>query len=119
MDCPQYQLQCDSPHQSTEERIANDAQWTAKYLSDDVNALQMLKQHHVHLLDEETQEREPLQGCKRKNNPKLCKANFPRTQWLIEKTVVVCQGLACEMDMAISGKRSKLTPTINHVQAIL
>ena len=68
----------------------------------------MLKQHHVHLLNEETQEREPLQGCRRKDNPKLCKANFPRTQWLIEKPVVVCQGLARKMDMAISGKRSKL-----------
>ena len=52
------------------------------YLHDDVQAIQELKQHHVHILNEETGERMPLTHCRRPDNPKLCKADFPRTQWL-------------------------------------
>ena len=52
--------------------------------------------------------REPLTACRRKDNPKLCKADFPRTKWLWHCAVVLCQGLAKQMDMAITGRRSKL-----------
>ena len=31
--------------------------------------------------------------CRRKDNPKLCKADFPRTKWLIDRAVVLCHGL--------------------------
>ena len=45
----------------------------------------MLKQRHIHLVNEETGERKPIQGCKRKDYPKLCKADYPRTSWLVDK----------------------------------
>ena len=65
-------------------------------------------QNHVHIYNEETKEREPLQACWLKDKPKLCKADFPRTAWLIERAVVLCQGLIHRMGMALSGRRSKL-----------
>ena len=75
------------------------ARWVRDYLTEDVYHLQMLKQHHIHLVNEETGEREPIQGCKRKDNPKLCKADYPRTSWLGDKPVVICPGLAEKMNM--------------------
>ena len=52
--------------------------------------LQLRKQHHVHILNPETGTREPVTACRRKDNPKLCKGDFRRTLWLIEKAVVSC-----------------------------
>ena len=51
--------------------------------------------------------REPLTACRRKDNPKLCKGDFPRTLWLIEKAVVLCQGLINRMVMALTRRKSK------------
>ena len=59
-------------------------------------------------MNEETGEREPIQGCKRKDNPKLCKADYPRTTWLVEKSLVICPGLAEKMSMPAKGKKSKI-----------
>ena len=70
--------------------------------------LQLRKQHHVHILNTETGVREPLTACRRKDNPKVCKADFPRTMWLIDKAVVLCQGLIRKMNMALNGRKSKL-----------
>ena len=70
--------------------------------------LQLRRQHHVHILNAETGMREPLTACRRKDNPKLCKGDFPRTTWLIDKAVVLCQGLIRKMNMALTGRRSKL-----------
>ena len=53
-------------------------------------------------------ERVPLTHCRRKDSPKLCKADFPRTLWLIEDAVVLCHNLLQRMGMAITGRRSKL-----------
>ena len=53
--------------------------WVSSYLAWDVQRLQEHKQHHVHIYNDETEEKEPLQACRRKDNPKLCKADFPRT----------------------------------------
>ena len=69
--------------------------------------LQEHKQHHVHTLNAEG-ERVPLTHCRRSDNPKLCKAEFPRTKWLIDRAVVLCQGLIRRMGMALTGRRSKL-----------
>ena len=35
------------------------------------------KLHHIHILNETTGERMPLTHCRRVDNPKLCKADFP------------------------------------------
>ena len=70
--------------------------------------LQEHKQHHVHILNEETGERIPLTHCRKKDNPALCKSDFPRTLWLIDQGVVLCQGLLRSMGMPFSGKRNRL-----------
>ena len=72
-----------------------------------VQLLQEHKQHHVHTLNAEG-ERVPLTHCRRKDNPKLCKADFPRTSWLINRAVVLCHGIVRRMGMALTGKRSTL-----------
>ena len=58
------------------------------YLHEDVEDLQQMKQHHVHFLNVDTHVREPLAACKRKGNPNLCKADFPRMKWLVTKAVI-------------------------------
>ena len=64
-------------------------------------------QHHVHILNVEGQ-RGPLTHCRCNDNPQLCKSDFPRTKWLIDRAVILCQGLARRMGMAITGTSSKL-----------
>ena len=64
--------------------------------------------HHIHILNETTGERMPLTHCRRVDNPKLCKGDFPRTKWLIDRAVVLCHGLLRRMDMPASGRRNKL-----------
>ena len=83
-------------------------EWASEYLATDVQALQEHKQHHVHIYNPETDSREPLQACRRKDNPKECKAELPRVHWLIDRAVVLCQGLLKQLGMASSGRRSKL-----------
>lgn len=73
-----------------------------------VQLLQEHKQHHVHIWDEEAGERIPLTHCRRKDNPKLCKSDFPRTLWLVDEAVILCQGLLKSMGMPFTGKRNKL-----------
>ena len=79
-----------------------------EYLQSHVQRLQELKQHHVHTINVKTGQREPLTHCRRKDNPKLCKSDFPRTLWLIQEAVVLCRGLLRRMGMACQGRRSKL-----------
>merc|ERR1711986_35285 len=73
-----------------------------------VQNVQEHKLHHIHILDETTGERMPLTHCRRVDNPKLCKGDFPRTKWLIDKPVVLCHGLLKRMGMPASGRRNKL-----------
>ena len=76
----------DAPYDPTAAHVADDMgsmlsegkQWLQTDLSEDVEQLQMMKQHHVHLRNPETNVREPLAACRRKDNPTECKANFPR-----------------------------------------
>jgi len=81
--------------------------WLQQYL-EHVQRLQELKQHHVHLPDAETGERQPLTHCRRPDNPKACKADFPRTEWLVDTAVVLCPGLIRRFGMPLTGRRSKL-----------
>ena len=93
----------DSVRRAVEEGRA----WLRSFLGSDVEGLQLRKQRHVHTVNAEG-ERVPLTHYRRKDNPKLCKADFPRTKWLIDRAVVLCQGLIRRMGMASSGRRSKL-----------
>ena len=84
----------------------NGEDWLNTYLGDHVQRIQELKQHHVHTVNKNG-ERVPLTHCRRPDNPKKCKGDFPRTLWLVEKAVVLCQGLLKRMGMVCRGRRNK------------
>ena len=84
------------------------AEWVKESVAKDAYMLQLRKQHHVHILNPQTGKREPLTACTRKDNPNLSKGDFLRTLWLIAKAVVLCQGLINRIDMALTGRKSKL-----------
>ena len=83
------------------------AAWRDIYLGQHVQRIQELKQNHVHVLNAKG-ERVPLTHCQRKDNPQKCKSDFPRTAWMIDKAVVLCQGLMRRMGMPLGGRRNKL-----------
>jgi len=69
--------------------------------------LQEHKQHHVHVLNSKG-ERVPLTHSRRRDDPKKRKGEFPRSTWLCDSSVVLCQGLLHAMKIASSGRRDKL-----------
>ena len=87
---------------------AEGAEWLKQHLHDDVEQLQMMKQHHVHLRNEETNKREPLSACRAKDNPKFCKGHYPRNRWLVERPIVLCRGCLKQMGLHASGKKCQL-----------
>ena len=93
-------------YQSDGTLSAND--WRRQYLNGDVEALQKRKQHHVHLAKTPDGPRLPLTHCQDRKDKTKCKAGFPRDKQLTEETLLVCQGLARQMDMPAKGKRSML-----------
>lgn len=81
--------------------------WLDTYLKDHVQSIQEMKQNHVHTLNSKG-ERVPLAHCRRADNPKRCKGDFPRTLWIIKKAVVLCKGLMKKMGMPLGGKRNRV-----------
>ena len=60
-----------SQQEESEAAVHEEGQaWFQSYLHEDVEPLQMMKQHHVHLRNPDTNIREPLGACRRKDNPK-------------------------------------------------
>ena len=86
---PAYQRCQASARRNKDEEAAD---WYTAYIKEDVERLQAYKQHHMHVWSEETGEQVPLPGCRRKDKPKECKSNFPRTAWLWDTAVVLCKG---------------------------
>ncbi|CAE7244158.1 pfh1 [Symbiodinium natans] len=82
--------------------------WKQLYLNEDVEKLQQLKQHHVHLPNTPDGPRMPLRHCRDPKDSTKCKAGFPRDKRLTEKSVLICKGLAENMGMPTKGKRSAL-----------
>ncbi|CAE7251314.1 pfh1 [Symbiodinium natans] len=82
--------------------------WRQLYLNEDVEKLQQLKQHHVHLPNTPDGPPMPLRHCKDPKDPTKCKAGFPRDKRLTDKSLLICKGLAENMDMPTKGKRSAL-----------
>ena len=80
--------------------------WCHLYLQH-VQSVQEMKNHHVHTLNSKG-ERVPLTHCRRADDPTKCKGDFPRTRWLIDRPVVLCQGLLHQMGLASSGRRNRL-----------
>ena len=87
--------------------VAEGQRWLRNYLEEDVEQLQLLRQHHVHVPNPQTGEREPLTHCRRADNPKKCKSDFPRTTWLIDRAVLMCPGLIRRCGLSLRGRRSK------------
>ena len=67
----------------------DDRTWPRFLLDEDVEALQQLKQHHVHLPKKTGGPRLPLDHCRDKKDLTKCKAGFPREPQLIETTTLV------------------------------
>lgn len=88
-----------------QDEILAPAEWQKIYLADDVEALQMHKQHHVHIMDQHGR-RQPLNHCKDPKDPTKCKAHFPRDRWLTEEPYLICPELAKRNNMPHKGKRS-------------
>ena len=80
--------------------------WRATYLSNDVEALQKRKQHHVHLPAGPNGERLPLNHCRDPNDPTKCKSGFPRDKWLTDTPILLCPAEAQNRGMPCKGKRS-------------
>ena len=68
----------------------------------------MMKQHHVHLRNPETNKREPLAACRSNDNPDLCKSNFPRNRWLVLEAIVLCGQALKQMGLYLRGRRCQL-----------
>ena len=81
--------------------------WRTAYLSEDIEALQMHKQHHVHMMDRKGV-RQPLNHCRDPKDPTKCKAHFPRDRWTTEDPLLICPGIAENTGMPYKGKRSML-----------
>ena len=82
--------------------------WLGKHLREDVEELQMMKQHHVHVRNPETNKRDLLPASRSKENPNLCKGNFPMNKWLVDDTVVLCARLLRDMGLHVRGRRCQL-----------
>ena len=109
---PEYRnsvLMLSRPGYQSDARLSA-ACWKQKYLEEDVEELQKHKQHHVHLPKDTDPQgpRLPLSHCRDKRDPTKCKAGFPRHNQLTEETLIVCDGLARQMDMPVKGKKSML-----------
>ena len=66
------------------------------------------RQNHVHLVNPDTGKKEPLAACRSKENPNLCKSNFPRNKWLVRDPVVLCAGLLKQMGLHTRGRKCQL-----------
>ena len=80
-------------------------EWKMQYLAEDVELLQMHKQHHVHIPDSEGVRR-PLAHCRDPKDPTRCKGGFPHDQWMTPETLLICPGLAEDLGMPHKGKKS-------------
>ena len=78
------------------------------YLNEDVEQFQMMKQHHVHSRNPNTNLREPLGVCRRKDNPKLGKAEFPITKCLVRRAVIICTNRLHQVGLPTRGRRCQL-----------
>ena len=80
--------------------------WTKVYRQVDVLGVQLRKQHHVHLPDEQTGERVPLTGCRTAQNPQNCKHGFPKTRECAETAEVLCPCRLQDMNLPSAGRKN-------------
>ena len=95
-------------HESKILRHEEGKAWLHSYLHEDVEQLQIMKQHHVHLRNFNTNLREPLGACLRKENPELCKAEFPIMKWPVRRAVIPCTNLMHQVGLPTRVRRCQL-----------
>jgi hypothetical protein len=81
---------------------ASARKWLQSYLAS-VQRRQEMRQNHVHVWNAKKKCKMPLTHCQSSDNPAKCKAFFPRTKWLVEKTLVLCKGFLNKQRHAIHG----------------
>ena len=80
--------------------------WLQEYLGVWVQKGQEFRQNHVHQWSKRLQRVVPLAHCQRKDDMTQCKSFFPRTSWLIDRAVVLCEGFLRKRDMPRAGGRN-------------
>eukprot|EP00973_Karenia_brevis_P023978 3305987-Karenia_brevis.AAC.1 len=86
--------------------LQNARRWCTEYLFQRAQRGQELRQNHVHIWNERKQMHVPLTHCQSADDPSRCKAFFPRTTWLVDRCVVLCQGLLRARGMPATGKKN-------------
>lgn len=89
-----------------EEMLSEGELWKQKY-REDVQQVQMTRQHHIHPKDKKG-ERQPLAGCRKSENKSQCRAGYPMESQLTQEGMVVCPGVAKRFGLALSGRRNSL-----------
>lgn len=69
-------------------------------------------QHHMHPLNATTKGREPLRSCLSTSGGKDCKHSSPKTAFLTEELLLVCDGIALERGSLLKGNRVMLGCTL-------
>lgn len=93
---------------SDAECLQEGKEWLHTYLAEHVQRLQECKQHHVHPISQRTGVREPLTHCRKKDNPKLCKAGYPKDKELCGFGTVLCRAKCQRMGLPHSGRKNML-----------
>ena len=111
IDTPEYlKLACDDTQATKDKATAlgtaaaatTGGKWLKSYLAH-VQRRQEMRQNHVHLWNEKKKCKMPLAHCQSADNPAKCKPFFPRTKWLVDKTLVLCKAFLKQRDNAVYG----------------
>ena len=90
-----------------EERVAEDGRkWLRAYLCTWVQKGQGCRRNHVHQWSKLLQRIIPLAHCQKKDDITQCKIFFPRTSWLMDRAVVLRQGILVARVMPRAGRRN-------------
>ena len=85
--------------------LADGKTWLADFFLPQVQRCQEMRQNHVHVWNRDRSAKVPLTHCRSVDDPSKCKSLYPRTQWLVEKTVLLCPHFLRERLMPCTGKK--------------
>ena len=97
---------------STERMHKSARIWLKKYLQN-VQRRQEMRQNHVHVWNDKKKCKMPLTHCQCSDDSSKCKAGFPRTTWLIDKSVVLCKGFLKKRSMPYSEKKKNMVGSLH------
>ena len=92
--------------QNAGERLKKTARgWLKQYLQN-VQRRQEFRQNHVHVWNEKKICKMPLTHCQSSDDSTKCKAGFPRTTWMVDKTLILCKEFLEQRKMLYTGKKT-------------